>query len=143
MEEDGQPEAIAQFCSITGCSAHVAEHYLSACNYDLDRSIEFFFENPPDAASVSQIAEDEQLAQLQQQQGQRAAASSGPAAARAPHASPAAEDVIDLSGEDEELQRALAESLGAGADCSRAILTVKRPASTSTSSSSTTTTDSK
>lgn len=28
---------IADFCGITGASSHVAEHYLSACNWDQDR----------------------------------------------------------------------------------------------------------
>lgn len=30
-------DRLASFCSITGSASHVAEHYLSACNWDLDR----------------------------------------------------------------------------------------------------------
>lgn len=42
-------EAVANFCNITGALPHVAEHYLSACGFDVNRAIEFFLENPPDA----------------------------------------------------------------------------------------------
>lgn len=45
-------EVIATFCSITGAQPHVADHYLSACNFDLNRGIEFFMENPPEAGTA-------------------------------------------------------------------------------------------
>ncbi len=47
-EEVDRSEEIASFCAIVGCPDHVAVHYLDACGYNLDRAIDFYYQNPPD-----------------------------------------------------------------------------------------------
>lgn len=48
-DAEAQSEAIQQFCALTGASPHEAEHYLAGFAGDLDRAVNFFFENPPSA----------------------------------------------------------------------------------------------
>ncbi|GLC65720.1 hypothetical protein PLESTF_000332700 [Pleodorina starrii] len=102
------PELVSEFAAITGASPLVADHYLSACNYDLNRAVEFFFEHPPaptqagprpggnapdeEAAAMGALGDEADLAGEGLGQG---GGVSGPAAA----------------DDDEELQRALAASM--------------------------------
>ena len=107
MEDKQHPdETISTFCSITGAPAHVAEHYLAGFNYDLDRAVNFFFENPADAGGPQlpggaghAMEEDEDPPQTRQ-----------PAPPPQQHAT-----ALDLAAEeDEELQRVLADSMRDG-----------------------------
>eukprot|EP00775_Hariotina_reticulata_P006310 gene6310-6545_t len=40
-------DVVAQFCGITDASAHVAENYLEAMEWQLERAIDFYMEHPP------------------------------------------------------------------------------------------------
>jgi hypothetical protein len=40
-------DVVAQFCGITDAPAHVAENYLEAMEWQLERAIDFFMEHPP------------------------------------------------------------------------------------------------
>lgn len=45
-----QSGIIAEFCALTGAAPHIAEHYLGAHDWDIQRASDFFFEHPPDDA---------------------------------------------------------------------------------------------
>eukprot|EP00955_Chlamydomonas_euryale_P005878 62623-Chlamydomonas_euryale.AAC.2 len=49
----GHSEVVASFCAITGALPHVASHYLDAMGYNLARSIDYFYQNPPDAGGAA------------------------------------------------------------------------------------------
>ncbi|GIL87278.1 hypothetical protein Vretimale_1769 [Volvox reticuliferus] len=100
------PELMSEFASITGASPLVADHYLSACNYDLNRAVEFYFEHPPAPT----------------QTGPRPATGASDDEAAALRAYGEVMDLVegtgdpgaagrDVGDEDEELQRALAASM--------------------------------
>ena len=107
-DEADHSEAVANFTAITGSSDHVALHYLESCNYDVERAVDFFFSHPPDTAHHAS-GDD-------MQEG----APTHPAFHDVgdddlPMGPQGAEDApIDLAGEDEEFQRALAASMGGG-----------------------------
>lgn len=44
-------DLIAQFCAITGAAAHIAENYLLAHDFDLERAVDFYLEHPPQGAA--------------------------------------------------------------------------------------------
>ncbi|GIL59381.1 hypothetical protein Vafri_14249 [Volvox africanus] len=108
-EPDNLPELVSEFATITGASPLVADHYLSACNYDLNRAVEFYFEHPPapnqtgprpatgapddDVAALRTYGEVMDLAERTYGPGDSGAAGR------------------DVGDEDEELQRALAASM--------------------------------
>lgn len=111
-------ELVSEFAGITGASPLVADHYLSACNYDLNRAVEFYFEHPPApsqaapraahnfaneaAAAIDAIGNDGDVARQAFAQGNAGAGDR------------------NIADEDEELQRALAASIadaGLGMRC--------------------------
>jgi hypothetical protein len=86
-------DAVATFCSITGASPTVAEYYLESCNHDLDRSVDFYFQNPPDTSHHRRVDETD------------------PRQARSAAAQNTLSHHEGREDEDDELQRALAASL--------------------------------
>ena len=62
MEEDDEvidhSEDVASFVAITGTASHVALHYLEACGFDVARSVDFYFQHPPDPRGAPQPRED-------------------------------------------------------------------------------------
>lgn len=111
---------VAEFSGITGASALVSEHYLSACNYDLNRAVEFFFEHPPGEGlgAAGNLGDDDGAAGDAPGRPQDEDFGAGPQELggmpeRGPGAVAFAAGGGGEDNEDEELQRALAESLGA------------------------------
>ena len=51
-------EDVASFVAITGTASHVALHYLEACGFDVARSVDFYFQHPPDPHGAPQPQED-------------------------------------------------------------------------------------
>lgn len=80
---------IAEFCGITGASHHIAENYLAAHEWELERSIDFYFQHPPGPDDAAAAAEH-----------------GPPALQNEPVAAPVAMD-----DDDDELRRALAASM--------------------------------
>ncbi len=112
---------VAEFSGITGASALVSEHYLSACNYDLNRAVEFFFEHPPGeglgAGAAGNRGDDDDGARQPPGRPQEEDFGAGPQEMggmpeRRPGGVAFAAGGGGEDNDDEELQRALAESLG-------------------------------
>ncbi|GAX75728.1 hypothetical protein CEUSTIGMA_g3171.t1 [Chlamydomonas eustigma] len=103
MEEEvvDQSEAIASFCSIVGCSSHVASHYLDACGFNLSRAVDFYFQNPPDVSEQASSALEESEVD--------------PPNVQVVNVDPQheAEHFAQFGEDNEELQRALAASMNA------------------------------
>ena len=110
-------EAVASFVAITGTTSHVALHYLEACGFDVARSVDFYFQHPPDPHGAHHRAHEDGMdvtgphvtaveevgyvddADEDEQGGEnRGRSHYGPHVGRG-------------GGEDEELQRALAASM--------------------------------
>lgn len=102
-------EEIANFCAITGAQAHVAEHYLSACEWDLNRGIEFYLENPPDGSGVDRAPQ--RVGSDPIEIDDDAPAHPAVQGRAIPVGVQAQRSVVDADAEDEEFQRAVAESL--------------------------------
>ena len=106
--EDGEgedhSEAVASFCAITGATPHVAAYYLDACGFDLERSVDFYFQHPPDPQGAAMPAHDDMDEAPQ------------PAAAHGNDDDPMLHGAaFDLTGEeDEQLQRGMAASMNQG-----------------------------
>lgn len=84
-----EEDAITMFCSVTSSTPDVAEHFLGATDWDVERAVQFFLENPP---GDDPVATHERAASVE------VAAGPGPSLGAGPDDS-------------DELQRALAESL--------------------------------
>ncbi|GFR40299.1 hypothetical protein Agub_g481, partial [Astrephomene gubernaculifera] len=110
-------ELVSEFAAITGASPLVADHYLSACNFDLNRAMEFYFEHPPaQTQAAPEVVHDAQDNEA-----------TGGAGAYGAYGAYGGDEGFDLeehehgashrraADDDEELQRALQESL-AGAE---------------------------
>lgn len=98
MEEQADHSAIvAEFSALAGVEPHVAEHYLAAHDWDLEASLNLYFadqDHPPPAP----VAYDEPDADLDFQQPMQEA------------------------GDDDELRRALAASLGGQGKDARVVM---------------------
>lgn len=97
MEGGGAPDgAIAAFCGITGANQHVAEQYLSCMNNDVERAVNFYFENPPDAGGGPPAAGG---ADMTEADARAAAAAFDEEDVPAYADPPAGNNPIDLTGE--------------------------------------------
>lgn len=125
---------LAEFAAITGASSEVAAHYLEACSFNLERAVDFYFNNPPDAGGVAAHSPrpdahaDDEGFHVVEDDDPPAAHGAGrgagnawqpPARMQAAAAGPGHgqdDEDVDLTGldEDEMLQRALAASLNQG-----------------------------
>eukprot|EP00879_Flechtneria_rotunda_P011830 GHRR01012357.1.p1 GENE.GHRR01012357.1~~GHRR01012357.1.p1 ORF type:complete len:434 (+),score=172.34 GHRR01012357.1:113-1303(+) len=64
-------DLVAQFCGITGAAAHVAENYLLAHEWNLERAVDFYLEHPPQhAAGEVDDAFHDALPAFETEQGQ-------------------------------------------------------------------------
>ena len=125
---------LAEFAAITGASSEVAAHYLEACSFNLERAVDFYFNNPPDAGGAAAHSlrpdahADDEGFHVVEDEDPPAAHGAGhgagnawqpPARMQAAAAGPGHgqdDEDVDLTGldEDEMLQRALAASLNQG-----------------------------
>lgn len=104
-------EALSQFSTIASVSAQVAEHYLEACNWNLENALFQYLENAKDEGPMDALPQH--------------VATDGDVGAQdiedmdcnpSPRVSPSgSEHVVNYGefGEDHELQRALAASMAA------------------------------
>ena len=106
-DEADHSEAVANFTAITGSSDHVALHYLESCNYNVERAVDFFFSHPPDASHHAAGDDDMQEVAPTHPVFHDVSDDVLPMGPRGAEDAP-----IDLAGEDEEFQRALAASMG-------------------------------
>jgi hypothetical protein len=90
-------EQVAQFAALAGCEPHVAEQYLAAHDGNLEAALNLYFEHPPDPAPRSPVQQRFDPAAIPQPLG----VPSHP---------------IDAFDDEEELNRVLAASMGAGGE---------------------------
>jgi len=113
-------ETVASFVAITGTTSNVALHYLEACGFDVARSVDFYFQNPPDPHGA-RLAHDDDMDVTGPHAGHVTAVEEvgyvddtdedeqgGENRGRSQYPSV---DHARSRGEDEELQRALAASM--------------------------------
>lgn len=97
MSEVDQDDVITQFMALAGCDRHVADNYLVAHDYDLERSLDFFYEHPPGPEQHAELAPAVQPTRAQLQQTLEG-------------------HPIDID-EDDEIERAIAASRGQEGAC--------------------------
>ncbi len=104
---------VAEFCALTSASALVAENYLSAHDWDLNRSLDFFYEHPPEGDGGIHAAVPESPPALASTGVQAMPEGAGAAYVGYDGGATAAASP-EWAGEDQDLERALAASLRQG-----------------------------